>query len=160
MLKTSQIAPDFTLPLLGGSESNYYRDAEGRTSVLIFYKFSCGTSQLALPYLQKIYDAYGDVFFFVGIQQDEPDKSAEFREQFGITMPILMDREPYSTGASYGIATVPSIFLVDPDHAIRHSGEGFAKKEILDLANVLAEKAGRPQIDVFGSAEVPDFKPG
>jgi len=39
-------------------------------------------------------------------------------------------------------------------------GEGFAKQELLNLADVLAEKSGRPQIDVFGNDDVPEYKPG
>lgn len=160
MLQTNQTAPDFTLPLLEGGESNYYRDSDGKTSVLIFYKFSCGTSQFELPFIQNIYGAYGDGLFFAAIQQDGPEKATEFRDRFGITMPLLLDQEPYFAGASYQITVVPSIFLIDPDHTIRYSGEGFAKQELLNLADVLAEKTGRPQIDVFRSAEVPDYKPG
>jgi len=160
MLQTNQTAPDFTLPFLDGGESNFYGDAAGKLSVLVFYKFSCGTCQFAMPFIENIFRAYGGSVFFRAIQQDGPDKAAEFRERFGITMPILLDQEPYSTGASYQIKTVPSIFLVDPNHTIRYSGEGFAKQELLDLADVLAERTGRPQIEVFGSTEVPNFKPG
>ncbi len=160
MLQTNQIAPDFTLPLLGGGESNFYHDSGGKMSVLVFYKFSCGTSQFALPFVENIHQAYGDAISFLAIQQDGPGKAAEFKERFGITMPLLLDGEPYTTGASYQITIVPSIFLVEPDHTIRYSGEGFAKQELLDLADVLAERTGRSQIDIFGSTDVPDFKPG
>ena len=159
-MQKNQIAPDFTLPWLDGGESNYYRDTAGKLSAIVFYKFSCGTSQFALPFIENIYRVYGDAVCFRAIQQDGPAKTAAFREQFGITMPILMDQEPYAAGAGYRIATVPSIFLVDPDHMIRWSGEGFAKQDLVDLADILAEKTRRPQIDVFGSAEVPETKPG
>ena len=159
MLQEKQIAPDFTLPQFGRGESHFY-DAQGKQAVLIFYKFSCPTCQFVMPFLQKIYDAYGDAFYFVAIAQDGPEKTEGFRKEYGVTIPILMDLQPYPISRSYQIQTVPSIVLVDADHTIRYSGAGFVKQELLNLADALAEKSGRPQIDVFGNAAVPEFKAG
>ena len=158
MLNEGQIAPDFTLPQFNNGSHRFYDSQQ--TAVLIFYKFSCPTCQLALPFLQKIYEAYGDGFYFVAIAQDDPEKTAQFRKDFGITIPTLMDVAPYPVSRLYGLVSVPTIFLIDPDHRIRSAGEGFVKQEILNLADVLAEKSGRPQIEVFGNEEVPEFKPG
>ena len=156
----NNIAPDFLLPRFGNGESRYYQEAGTRLAVLIFYKFSCSTCRLAMPYFQRIYDAYGDAFYFAAIAQDGSEKTAGFRQECGITMPTMMDQAPYPVSTSYSIHTVPSIFVVDPDRRIRYEGFGFVKQEILNLADVLAEKTGRPQIDVFEDAEVPESKPG
>lgn len=159
MLGENEIAPDFRLPSLNDGESHYY-GSSGKMAVLIFYKFSCPTCQLALPSLQKIYEAYGDAFYFVAIAQDGPEKTVEFRREYGITIPTLMDLEPYPVSRSYGLESVPSIFMTDSDHRIRYSGEGFVKQELLNLAEELAEKAARPQIDLFENVQVPEVKPG
>ena len=159
MLPINQVAPDFTLPVFGGGESHFY-GKESKTGVLIFYKFSCPTCQLAIPFLQRIYDAYGNAFHFVAVAQDGPEETAKFRQEYGITIPTLMDMTPYPFSRRYDIAYVPSIFLVNQDHTIRFSGEGFVKQEMLNLADALAERSGRPQIDVFGDDEVPEIKPG
>jgi peroxiredoxin len=151
MLDVNQIAPDFL---------NLYETAGVRNSVLIFYKFSCGTSRFTFPFLQKIYGAYGESVYFTAIAQDNPGQTAKFREELGITIPILLDEDPYPVSRAYGIHTVPSIFLVDPGHKIRFSSYGFVKQDILNLADILAEKSNAEQIDVFGSAEVPEIKPG
>jgi peroxiredoxin len=159
MLKTHQIAPDFTLPVFGNGESHYY-GAQDKLSVLVFYKFSCPTCQLALPFLQKIYDAYGDVQYFVAIAQDGPEPTEQFRREYRITMPTLMDLSPYPVSKKYKLVSVPSLFLVGIDHKIIYSGDGFVKQDLLNLADVLAEKTGRPQIDVFEAIPVPEMKPG
>jgi peroxiredoxin len=151
MLDVNQIAPDFL---------NFYQTAGDRNSVLLFYKFSCGTSRFTFPFLQKIYDAYGAFLYFTAIAQDNAEQTANFREELGLTIPILLDEDPYPVSRSYGIHTVPSIFLVDPERRIRFSSYGFVKQDILNLADILAEKSNAEQIDVFGSAEVPDIKPG
>ncbi len=160
MLKENQTAKGFTLPRFGGGESNFYQDSQGRLGVLAFYKFSCPVCQFTFPFLQKIYKAYGDAFYFVAIAQDPPDKTDDFRREYGITISTLMDMSPYPVSSAYGLEIVPSIFLVRPDHTIQYAGEGFVKQDLLNLADELAEKSGRPQIDVFEDADVPEFKPG
>lgn len=159
MLQENQTAPDFTLPVFGGGNSHLY-EREGKTALLIFYKYNCPVCQLALPFLQKIYDAYGDAFYFTAIAQDGQEKTEGFRNEYNISIPTLMDMEPYPVSRQYGLESVPSLFLLDPDNRIRYAGEGFNKQELLNLADILAEKSGRTQIDLFGHANVPEYKPG
>jgi peroxiredoxin len=159
MLQANQKAPDFKLPIFGDGQSHFY-DQQGKTAVIVFYKYNCPTCQWTMPFLQKIYDAYGDAFYFVAIAQDDAEKTQGFQRDYGVTMPILLDMSPYKVSSAYGLEIVPSIFLVDPYHKISYSGEGFVKQEILNLADILAEKSGRPQIDVFENVNVPEIKPG
>ncbi len=159
MIEVNQPAPDFTLPSLANGQIHFY-GTEAKTAFLVFYKYNCGSCRLALPFLQKIYNAYGDAFFFTTIAQDGAKTTAGFMQEMSITMPVLLDLPPYLVSNAYGIHTVPSIFLVDTSRVIRFAGFGFVKKEILDLSDILAEKSGRPQIDVFGNAAVPELKPG
>jgi len=159
MLEVNQIAPDFTLPAFGGGESHFYQEAKGQ-SALIFYKFSCGTCRFAFPFLQKIYEAYGDAFYFKAIAEDDAEATAKFREELGITIPTLLDLPPYSASTAYGLHTVPSILLVRPSHEITFASYSFVKQDFLNFADILAEKSDRPQIDVFREVEVPEIKPG
>lgn len=159
MLDVNQTAPDFTLPEFYGSDYHFY-DISAQTSVLVFYKFSCGTCRFTFPYIQKIYDAYGDILNFRAIAEDDRDATQRFREDLGITIPTLLDLPPYAVSASYGLETVPSIFIVDANHTIRFATYGFVKQDLLNFADVLAEKSGRLQIDLFGELEVPEIKPG
>ena len=159
MLKPNKIAPDFRLPIIGNGESHYY-GAGDKQAILVFYKYTCPTCQLALPFVQQIYDAYGDQFYFVAIAQDDPESTEQFRREYKITMPTLMDFSPYPVSRDYQLEAVPTIFTIGPDHKILSAGEGFVKQELLNLADELAEKTGRPQIEVFGDTKVPDFKPG
>ncbi len=160
MLNVNETAPDFTLKMFGNGEMSYYASAGPLNSVLIFYKFSCGTSRFTFPFLQKIYDAYADWVYFTAIAQDNDEQTAKFREELGLTIPILLDENPYSVSRVYGIDTVPSIFLVGPERKIRFTSYGFVKQDILNLADILSEKSGAEQIDVFESVEVPEIKPG
>jgi peroxiredoxin len=159
MLDVNQIAPEFELPNIRGGVQHFY-PADSKLSLITFYKFSCPICQLTLPFIQKMYEAYGEAFHFAAIAQDGPDKTNDFVNEYKLTLPVLLDREPYPVSRQYDLQSVPSIFLVDPDRKIRYAGQGFVKQELLNLADVLAEKSNRPQLDLFENADVPEFKPG
>ena len=159
MLDVNQIAPDFTLPEFFGGTYHFY-EIPAETSVLVFYKFSCGTCRFTFPFIQKIYELYGDQLNFRAIAQDDQAATQKFREELGITIPTLLDLPPYPVSAEYGLETVPSIFIVDVAHTIRFATYSFVKQDILNFADILAEKTGRPQIDLFAEIEVPEIKPG
>ena len=159
MLDVNQVAPDFTLPKFEGNEYHFY-DIPAETSVLIFYKFSCGTCRFTFPYLQKIYDAYGDVLNFAAIAEDSREATEKFRQDLRISIPTLLESPPYPVSAVYQLETVPSIFIVDKSHTIRFATYSFVKQDLLNLADILAEKTGLSQIELFGDEEVPEIKPG
>jgi peroxiredoxin len=159
MLDVNQTAPDFTLPMVDNGSLHFYEAATG-DAVLVFYKFTCGTSRFTLPFLENIYQAYGTSLFFTAIAQDEEEPTRQFRTELGITMPFLLDIDPYSVSRLYKLHTVPSIFLIDTNKKIIFSSYGFVKQEILNLADLIAEKTGQQQIEPFGSVDVPEIKPG
>jgi peroxiredoxin len=159
MLNINDIAPDFILPRLANSKEQLYSN-DGRFTFLVFYKFSCPTCQLTLPYINKIHEAYGNDVRFFAIAQDNAEKTEQFAKDYGLTLPLLLDENPYPVSRQYQLVSVPSIFLINPDHTIRYSGEGFVKQELMNLADVIAEKTGKPQIELFGNESIPEFKPG
>jgi peroxiredoxin len=159
MLKENDVAPDFSLPRLASGKEQFYSN-DGRLIFLVFYKFSCPTCQLALPYINKIYEAHGNDVRFFAIAQDNAEKTEQFAKDYALTLPLLLDETPYPVSRKYQLVSVPSIFLINPDHTIRFAGEGFVKQELLNLADVIAEKAGKEQVEIFGNDPVPEFKPG
>ena len=159
MLRENDIAPDFTLPRLANGKERLYTDDECLT-LIVFYKFSCPTCQLILPYVNKIYEAYGNDTRFFAIAQDDAEKTQQFVDQYHLSLPVLLDESPYPVSREYQLVSVPSLFLINPDYRIRYAGDGFVKQELLNLADVIAEKSSKPQIELFGSESVPEFKPG
>lgn len=159
MLRENQIAPEFSLPAFEGGTGGL-TDNNDTTTLLVFYKFSCPTCQFSLPFLQKMYEAYGDKISIIAIAQDDQEKTASFRNEYGITIRTLLDLPPYPVSRKFELQSVPSLFLIGPNRKILYAGEGFVKQEFLNLADILAEKSDRPQIDLFANTVVPEFKPG
>lgn len=151
-------APDFTM-----------RDQEGKEWILskiegyrflIFYKVTCPTCQLTLPFIEKLYQWYGDGVNIFGIIQDPPNKAKEFMNNYGLTFPQLIDAPDYPTSIKYDVQVVPTYYLIDPEGKIIISRESFVKKELEDLNHQLAQIAGKEVNPLFEDVSVPAFKAG
>ena len=92
----------------------------------------------------------------IGISQDDAGSTHGFSERFGVTFPTLLDQrqDGYPASNAYGISSVPSLFLVEPDGRISKSFSGFSKGDLEEVG----ERAG---VAPFGPEDrVPDFKAG
>jgi len=154
-------APQFDLPALAGGRQSL-RDLLTSGPVLLgFFKVSCPTCQLTLPFLERLYRGQvADGPQIVGISQDDAAATRDFNRRYGISLPVLLDppggveTAHYPASNAYGITNVPTLFLVEPDGRISLSVTGFDKAEI--------EKLGvRFGVEVFTAADrVPVFQPG
>ena len=109
--------------------------------------------QLAFPFLDRIGKGSLQV---VAISQDGERATAQFHKQYGITLTTLLDRgeEKYAVSNAFGIAYVPTTFLVEPDGVISSAVEGFQKAELESLGL-------RSGIVTFKATEaVPSWKAG
>jgi peroxiredoxin len=162
-LGVGESAPDFTLPAFDGSQFNL-RDALSRGPVLLaFFKVSCPVCQYAFPFLERIYNAYGNKnVSIVGVSQNDKKDTAKFLKEYGITFPILLDdTNTYRVSNAYGLTNVPTLFWIAPDGEIEISSVGWMRKEIEDINRKAAEVTGDGTKPVFLSGEqVADFRAG
>jgi peroxiredoxin len=121
--------------------------------LLVFFKISCPTCQLALPYLNRMKDGSLQI---VTISQDDAESTTEFNESFQLSMSTLLDPEDagYPVSNAYGITHVPSLFLIEPDGIVGISVSGFVKREMEEIG-------ARCGIAPFGPDDsVPAWKAG
>ncbi len=154
-------APDFELPSLdGGLQSLHGLRAAGPV-LLAFFKVSCPTCQLTLPFLDRLQRGrgnapQGDAPQVVAISQDDATATQNFNRRFGISLPALLDASTarYPVSNAYRITNVPSLFLIESDGRISRSVAGFDKAEMEALAL-------RFQVRLFTPSDrVPVFQPG
>ncbi len=90
------------------------------------------------------------------VSQDDAEATREFNQEFGITMPTLLDGEKqgYPASNAYGLTNVPSLFLVEPNGNISWSLIGFHKKELEALGARVGVNPFRP------GENVPEMKGG
>jgi len=157
-LKEGIEAPDFRMKDQDGKEWSL-SGLEGYR-FLIFYKVTCPTCQLTLPFIEKLYRWYGDKIHIFGVIQDPEDKAKEFMKNYGLTFPQLIDAPDYPTSIKYDVQVVPTYYLIDPQGRIILSRESFVKKELEELNERLAGIAGKEVNPLFEDVSVPAFKAG
>lgn len=157
-LKVGSSAPDFTLKDVEGREYEFHT-LEGY-KLLVFYKVTCPTCQLTLPFVEKMFRSYRGGINFLGIVQDSPKEAEDFASKYGLTFPQLIDAPDYEVSLAYDVQVVPTIYLIDPDNRIVFVEESFVKSSLEKLNEELAKIADREVNPLFEDVSVPPFKAG
>jgi peroxiredoxin len=162
-LATGMNAPQVELKTLDGKQFSLNEALARGPVVLAFFKVSCPTCQYALPFLERLYRAYGQKgVSLVGISQNDAKETAAFAKQFGITFPLLLDdTRTYPASNAYGLTNVPTIFWVAQDGEIEISSVGWMKADFEQINRKMAERGKIAPAAVFQAGEdVRDFRAG
>jgi peroxiredoxin len=146
MLPAGESAPAISLKDTNG-QSFLLEEALKKGPVLAaFFKVNCPTCQFTFPFLERMYETYGDDgFTFLGISQNNAGDTREFGQEFGVKFPLLIDDENTFTASNqYGITNVPSVFLISQDGKVLERSVGFAKQDLENMAKEAALSAKRP----------------
>jgi len=162
-LVEGKTAPDFSLSAMDGSTFSLKEALAKGPVVLAFFKISCPVCQYALPFIERIYKAYGGKSVaFVGVSQNSQKDTASFLREFGVAFPVLLDdTHSYPVSNAYGLTNVPTVFWIAQDGEIEVSSVGWSRKE-MDLVNAkAAQSLGESVKPVFWAGEqVTDFRAG
>src|SRR3990172_5774441 len=112
-IEAGAIAPHFALLGIDGREYLLPRSAEGQPAVLAFFKTTCGTCDLALPYINRLPEAYPEGWHLWAVSQDPPDASADYARRREITCPVRRAAPAYVASRLYDPPATPTLFLVD-----------------------------------------------
>jgi peroxiredoxin len=157
-------APEIELQYVDGKKFSLKEERKKGPVVAVFFKVSCPVCQMALPYLDRIYKAYGrsGAFTFVGVSQDNAADTKAFNRQFNTSFPVLLDPAgKYPVSNAYGLTNVPTTFLISPEGGIEFSTVSWSKADVEQLGRRLANISDMPVEQVFRPGEkVPEFKPG
>jgi peroxiredoxin len=162
-LATGTQAPDFELKTLDGKSFSLSAELARGPVVLAFFKVSCPTCQYALPFLERLYKAYGSQgVTLIGVSQNNAKDTAAFNKQFGVSFPVLLDdTSAYPVSNAYGLTNVPTIFWIAEDGEIEVSSVGWIKADFEQINRKLAEIGKIPPATVFNPGEdVRDFRAG
>ncbi len=156
------MAPGFVLKGLDGKEYSLRLLMKRGPVVAAFFKISCPVCQFTFPFLERIYAQYGrDGVTILGISQDDAADTKDFCREYGITFPVVMDEDNYPVSNAYGLTTVPTLFLIEADGAVKVSSMGFDKKDLETIAGRLAQHRKMAAAPLFRPDEViPANKPG
>jgi peroxiredoxin len=153
MLEAGAHAPGFQLPGLDGAAHSLAEMLQRGPALLAFFKVSCPVCQYTFPFLERIHQGGG--VQVVGISQDQARATREFNQEYGVTFTTLLDdSDSYPVSNAFGISSVPSLFLVEPDGAISASESGFSKSHLETVGRRAGAAPFRP------AERVPEGRPG
>lgn len=156
-------APEITLSFLDGSKFALSEALKRGPVVAAFFKVGCPVCQMAFPYIERLFKAYGKSgkLTLIGISQDDAANTKAFNREFGVTFPVLLDAKGYPVSNAYGLTNVPTIFLIAPDGEIERTLVSWSKPDMEHLNRKLAEISGVKPAELFHKGErVAEFKPG
>lgn len=161
MLETGALAPHFTLLGTDGKEYRLPNSVGGQPSLLVFFKTTCATCDLAFPYINRLRDAYPQDWHLWAIAQDPPAVAAEYATKHGISYPVLIDAPDYDVSRLYDPAATPTLFLNDARGRTVYVTYGFAKDDLNELSRLLAELLNKEPVTIAQADDgKPAFKPG
>lgn len=115
------LAPDFTLDTLDGTKITL-SDLRGKIVVINLWATWCPPCRAEMPALENAYKQYKDSGVVVlGLNvtnQDSESKVPRFVDEFGLTFPILLDRDG-SVSALYQLRGLPTTYFVNRAGIIR-----------------------------------------
>jgi peroxiredoxin len=162
-LNAGTAAPVFSLPMVDGGNFSLQQALQRGPVLLAFFKITCPVCQFALPYVERLYQAYGRAEFTVaGVSQDQREDTLVFMRKFGVSFPVLLDELPsYPVSNAYGLTNVPTLFWIAQNGDIELSTVGWLRSDMEQLNREMAQRASATVLPLFRAEErVPDFKAG
>ncbi len=155
-------APDFSLK---GTDGRTYALAEALALgplLLAFFKTTCGTCDLAFPYINRFAEAYpAGGWSLWAVAQDPPEAAGSYAASHRMTYPVLPDVDGYPVSRAYDPPATPTLFLVDRRGRVAYTTYGFSKDDLNELSRLLAMEIGaEPAVIAPAGDGNPDFKPG
>jgi peroxiredoxin len=117
-------APDFTLPLRGGSSARL-SEYSGRVVLVDFWATWCEPCRASFPRYDELAASYGDRIAVVGVSEDDEDDGIDgFVRETGVRFPVAWDGDK-SVAQLYEIESMPMLFIIDRSGLIRYVHSGF-----------------------------------
>lgn len=160
-LPAGSTAPRFTLPDSDGTPRALADLTAAGPALLVFFKTSCPTCQLAFPVYAELERRYGDVLPAVAVSQSAVGPTRAWLDDLGFAGPLLDDeRGRFTVSAAYRVRSVPTLVLVE-DGRVAATSEGWDRDRANDWARDLGTRTGRSTaaVSVEGDGR-PVYKPG
>lgn len=155
-----KVAPPFHFPTPEGGTLDLPTTAAA--TLVLFFRSDCPTCRLAAPIVERMHRMVaGHRVRIWGVHQGDADAAAAASADLGLTFPLAYDAHPSATARTWGLDAVPTVVLIDDEHRVAWSQEGFVKKAYETLALDLALRAECEPEPLFTVADdVPERQPG
>jgi peroxiredoxin len=154
LLQKGARVTEFTLARLDGGQTSLREITARGPALLAFFKVNCPVCQMTFPFLERIQAA--EQLPVYGVSQNCAEDTRDFSRHFRLTLPMLLDTEAsgFPVSNEFGISSVPTLFLIEPDGTVSQVSEGWHKGDI-------AQFGARAGVNPFRPTDsVPEAKAG
>ena len=120
-VRVGDAAPKFTLSDIKGHGVNIPSCFRGKVAVIHFWASWCPTCRGEMKALELLYGTYGEKGVTpcsIGIGEKR-ETAVSYLGNISVTYPVLLDPDS-STRKPFGIAGIPTYFVLDREGTIRH----------------------------------------
>ncbi len=129
--------PTHSLPDLEGVQRPLSMTwSEGPALIVIGHR-DCATTRLTLPFLDRIHKDRPAGASVVAVLQDDAAAARALMADLGLTMPVLLEADPYPLSSELKLRAAPTLMLVGRDGLILRAAEGFSRIDLDGLAVAL-----------------------
>lgn len=134
-INQGNIAPDFVLNSLDG-KSFKLSDFRGQKVIVNMWATWCPPCRAEMPDMQKFYDKYKNenttvIAINMTTSEKSVDRIPEFLDEFGITFPVLLDKQN-SIGEIYQVYALPTSYIIDSQGIIQQKVTGPMNYEMME----------------------------
>ncbi|WP_315792384.1 peroxiredoxin family protein [Paenibacillus sp. BIC5C1] len=134
-INQGNIAPDFELNSLDGKIFKL-SDFRGQKVIVNMWATWCPPCRAEMPDMQKFYDKYADEnTTVIAINMTTSEKSVDripvFLDEFGITFPILLDKQN-KIAEIYQVRALPTSYIIDSQGVIQQKVTGPMNYEMME----------------------------
>ncbi len=146
--RIGSIAPDFQADVMDG-EAFTLSDHQGSIVVLDFWATWCPPCRKTLPALQILHQRYerDPDIQIVSVNTDVPKGRGSVLKNFfgrpnnrGLNFPVAFDDEVQSISKAYGVQSIPTLVIIDPEGRIKYVETGAFSSNPEKIAEHLEEK--------------------
>jgi thiol-disulfide isomerase/thioredoxin len=135
--QTGHAAPDWQLTDTGG-KNHALSDYKGRVVLLDFWATWCAPCVQASPHIQALHKQFANrPVSVVGIHYNDRGDPAGYVKKKGITFPVMVSG--FEVARNYGVSSIPTILLIDPDGKIVYRQTGFDPSDQDAIAGKIEE---------------------
>ena len=129
-----EMAPEFTLPVLGGNDTVSLSDSRGKVRYIDFWASWCPPCRVSIPLIVALQEELGgESFEVLAINIDERVEDAlRFSEGYAMNYVNLSDPEG-EVAETYDLRTVPMSYVVDPEGRVTLAHAGFRRGDMAGI---------------------------
>lgn len=116
-LKVGDPAPDFTLSSLDGKTISLSQ-FKGRPVLMSIGATWCPDCRIEAPLLQELHETYPQLVVLLIDSKENPEIVQQYANEFGITHPILLDRDG-QVMEQYQVFAIPTELFIDAEGIIQ-----------------------------------------